>query len=98
MSGNQLESGRWLAVVCVFLLLVFAGVEATHAHADGPLSGSSSSCALCVSAHANALAVTFVPLPAPLITEAVDVPFHPQVRGLVGELSLFIRPPPPPAV
>lgn len=94
MSKDQLETGRWLAVICVLLLLVFAGLEATHAHAEGPLSGSSSSCALCVSAHANVLAVTFVPLPALLIVEAVHVPFHAQVRGLARELRLFIRPPP----
>ena len=94
---GQFETGRWLALICVLLLLVFTGLEATHAHPEGPLSRGSSSCALCVSAHANALGVAFVPLPAPLMVEAVSLPFRVEVRGLATELSLFIRPPPAPS-
>jgi len=94
MRKGQLETGRWLAVICVLLLLVFTGLEATHAHSDARLSGSSSSCALCASAHANALAVDFAPLPAPLVVEAIPAPFRVEARGLTTDLALFIRPPP----
>jgi hypothetical protein len=97
MGKGQLETDRWLAVICILLLLVFTGLEATHAHSDARLSGSSSSCALCVSAHANALVVSFVPLPAPLTVDAVPAPFRLEVRGHAAELSLFIRPPPAPS-
>src|SRR5262245_31936097 len=95
MSKSQLETGRRLALACVFLLLVFTSLEATHIHGQASsLGGASSSCALCVSAHGNAMAITFVPLPVPMIVEAVAAPLHVQLRGLARELRLFIRPPP----
>jgi hypothetical protein len=92
----QLENGRWLALVCVVLLLIFTAVEATHAHSEAAL-GSSSSCALCVSVHANALPITVHSLPSPLVVEVVPISFHTEVRGLTRELSIFIRPPPSPS-
>ncbi|HEY6936278.1 MAG TPA: hypothetical protein VI424_03950 [Terriglobales bacterium] len=96
---RQFEPGglKSLIVLCSLLLvLVFAGIEATHAHADGKISGQSGSCAVCVTVHASAPAVTFHPLPALRAVAMVAIPALEQGKSHGAELSLFIRPPPLP--
>ncbi len=85
---------RWMALGCLFLLLAFVGLEATHAHSDGQLARSSSPCAVCISVHANSPAMTAHPLPVLFAFEAVTVPFRAERKAVAAELSLFIRPPP----
>lgn len=85
---------RWMALGCLFLLLAFVGLEATHAHSDGELARSSSPCAVCISVHANSPAVTAQPLPVLFAVEAVTLPFRVEGKAIAPELTLFIRPPP----
>jgi hypothetical protein len=85
---------RWMALGCMVLVLVFAGLEATHAHLDAKLARSSGPCAVCISVHANAPAVTFHPFPTLLAVELVTIPFQAEGHGIAAELALFIRPPP----
>ncbi len=92
MSKVQLGSGKLLALMCVLLLLVFAGLEATHAHADAKLPPGS--CAICVSAHANAPALTLHPLPTLLPLATVAVPLDKEHQSTAPRLAHFIRPPP----
>jgi hypothetical protein len=85
---------RWMALGCLLLILIFAGVEATHAHSDAQLARSSSPCAVCISVHANSPALTAHPLPVLFSVEAVTVPFRAERKAIAPELTLFIRPPP----
>ena len=94
---SQLETAlwqRWIALGCLLLVLVFAGLEATHVHSDAQLAGNASPCAVCISVHANAPAVSFHPLPTLLAVEIVAVPFRTEGKGIAEEIALFIRPPP----
>jgi len=84
---------RWLAQSCVLLVLLMTGVEATHAHSVAS-ARVSSPCAICISVHANAPAATFHPLPTLCTLETVAIPFRVEGKGIVKEISLFIRPPP----
>jgi len=94
---NQLENGRlvrWISMICVLLALVMTGVEAMHAHTDASISGSSSPCAICLSAHAKAPTITVEFLPLICTVETVAVTYESQGKSPEPELSLFIRPPP----
>jgi hypothetical protein len=88
----QLDTGRRVALVCVLLLLMFAVVEATHAHADGKVQAAP--CAICVSAHANAPAITVHVLPVLQALATTAVPFQTEGKTTVLGSDLFIRPPP----
>jgi hypothetical protein len=83
---------RWIAVSCVLLALLLSGLEATHMHAGA--SSSSNPCAVCISAHANAPAVIFHPLPVVYAVDAVVIPLQTEGKSTSPELQLFIRPPP----
>lgn len=98
MTGKgQLENPRWqrwMALGCMLLILLLAGLEATHAHSDFQPARGSSQCAVCVSVHANAPAVTPQPLPVLFAVEAVAVPFRAEGHSIAAEIAIFIRPPP----
>jgi hypothetical protein len=97
IGHGQLENlrwRRWIALGCIVLVALFAGLEATHAHSDAQPARSSSPCAVCISVHANAPAVTSHPLPVLFATEAVAIPFRAEGHGIAAEIALFIRPPP----
>ena len=85
---------RWAAQSCVFLVLLMVGVEATHAHPDIAGPRASSPCAICISVHANAPAATIHALPTLSLLETLAIPFEVEGKGIVQEVSLFIRPPP----
>lgn len=84
---------RWTALTCVFLVLLVAGVEATHAHSE-VASVRSSPCAICLSVHANAPAITFHLLPTLSALETLVQPSLMEAHGIQTEISLFTRPPP----
>lgn len=95
-TKNRCEPGllfRWAAFACVFLVLFLAAVEATHAHSE-VASVRSSPCAICLSVHANAPAITFHLLPTLSALEALVQPSLLQGHGIQTEISLFTRPPP----
>lgn len=92
MSKVQVEASRYVALICVLLLLVFAGLEATHAHADAKIPASS--CAICVSAHASAPALTVHPLPTLRPVARVAVQLETDRQSTALKLTFFIRPPP----
>ena len=85
---------RGAALACILLVLLMTGVEATHAHSDVVAAKSSSPCAICISVHANAPAVTVYVLPTLSTLETVAVPFGAEGKGIDREISLVIRPPP----
>jgi hypothetical protein len=92
MRKVQLETSRYVALICVLLLLVFAGLEATHAHAGGKVQASS--CAMCVSAHASAPALAANPLPTLRPLARIAVQFETERPSTALRLTFFIRPPP----
>lgn len=95
-TRNRCQPGRllrWTAFACVFLVLLLAGVEATHAHSE-VASVRSSPCAICLSVHANAPAITLHLLPTLSALEALVQPSLMQGHGIQTEISLFTRPPP----
>jgi hypothetical protein len=94
---SQLDSRelkRLIALSCILLALVMTGLEAAHSHSDAAVSRNSSPCAICISAHANAPAVTVHFLPELYTVETVAIAFSPEGKSAAPELQLFIRPPP----
>ena len=85
---------RFIALGCIFMALAMTGLEATHAHSDAAVSTNSRPCAICISVHANAPAVTFHSLPVLYTVAVVAIPFQTEGKSTAPELSLFIRPPP----
>ena len=95
IKKDQLWGGsgmRWIALSCVLLVLLISGLEATHLHSGA--SSSSNPCVICISAHANAPAVVFHPLPVLYAVDVVAIPFQTEGKSTSPELQLFIRPPP----
>jgi hypothetical protein len=92
MGKVQTTGSRRLALVCVLLLLVFAGLEATHAHAGAQRPDSS--CAICVSAHANAPALIVHSLPTLRPVARIAAQREPERQTTALKRSFFIRPPP----
>ena len=85
---------RWIALCCILLALLISGLEATHAHTGANAARDASSCAICISAHANAPAIVFGSLPVLYAVEIVSIPWRSQGTSAAPELALFIRPPP----
>jgi hypothetical protein len=97
IGNTQLGSSRlwrWTALTCILLVILMTGVESVHAHSGVPNGRTSSSCAICISVHANAPVVVYHPLPTLAAVEMVAIPFQTEGKGTSTELSLFIRPPP----
>jgi hypothetical protein len=92
LLGNGWQ--RSMALICLFLVLAFAGLEATHAHSDAQMARSSSPCTLCISVHASSPAVVAHNVPIIFAVEAVTLPLRAEGTGIAVELTLFIRPPP----
>lgn len=93
---GQYETGslrRWVALVCIALIVLLAAVEATHAHSD-VATVRSSPCAICLTVHGNAPALTYHVLPTLSALETLTAPSLPQRRAILQTTSLFIRPPP----
>lgn len=93
---GQYETGilrRWAALACIALIVLLAGVEVTHAHSD-VASVRSSPCAICLTVHGNAPAITYHPLPTLSALETLTAPSLPEGRAVLQTTSLFIRPPP----
>ncbi|HEY6305420.1 MAG TPA: hypothetical protein VI488_03050 [Candidatus Angelobacter sp.] len=78
----------------MLLVLVFAGLEATHAHYDALRGQNSAPCAFCASVHANTPVITVHPLPALHAVEMVAIPSPTEGKSVAPQLTLFIRPPP----
>ncbi len=84
----------WMSLGCTFLVLVFAGLGATHIHTDAQTACGSSPCAICISVHANAPVASSYILPVLFSVETVAVLFQAEIQSITAELTLFIRPPP----
>jgi hypothetical protein len=94
---GQSESSRLMRLIalgCVVLALFISGLEAMHAHSDAAVSRNSPPCAICLSAHANAPAITVHVLPQMQAVEAIAVSPQFESKSAATELLLFIRPPP----
>jgi hypothetical protein len=85
---------HWVVVICLLLVLIFTGLETTHAHPAGDAARGSTPCAVCIAVHANAPALTAYFLPILFVVEAVTGSFRAQHTGTTADLWLFIRPPP----
>jgi hypothetical protein len=73
---------------------MMTGVEATHSHSDAVNPRAASHCAICISVHANAPAMTSYSLPVLAAVEVLFVAPQTQGKTTFAELELFIRPPP----
>jgi hypothetical protein len=85
---------QWVAVACVLIALLFAGLEATHVHGAARSGNASGPCAICISAHANAPIVTVTTVPVTLTVEIVAIPYEIEAKSITNLLEIFIRPPP----
>jgi len=96
-SITQVEPGsrrRWLAIICVLLVLCFSVIEATHSHPEAQLTGNGTHCALCISAHNSAAVVTFHLSGIALTVISLTAPVRISSTASAPEISLFSRPPP----
>lgn len=94
---GQSESSRLvrlIALSCVVLVLFISGLEAMHVHSNAAVSHNSPPCALCLTAHANAPAITIHVLPQIQAVEAIAIPSQVESKSAATKLLLFIRPPP----
>ena len=98
MSNNHQfgtrDMRRWIALCCILFSLLISGLEVTHAHTGANAARDASSCAICISAHANAPTIVFGSLPVLYAVEIISIPRQSQSRSAAPELALFIRPPP----
>ena len=97
MVKSQFETTRWqrlAALGCISLVLLFAGIAATHFHSDAQIACGSRSCTICVPLHSNAPALTAHSLHVFFATDSVAVPFVAEGKGFAIERAFFIRPPP----
>lgn len=97
MRQDQLHGGavkRLIALASLCLILVFAGLEAAHAHPASDVARGSTPCAICIAVHANAPALTAHALPVIFTVESMTVLFRAERKGTTQDLTLFIRPPP----
>ena len=97
MAKSQFESSRWqrlMALGCVSLIVLFAGIAATHFHPDTQVACGSRSCTICVSLHSNAPALTSHSLHVQFAIDSVATPFVAEGKGFAVERAFFIRPPP----
>jgi hypothetical protein len=85
---------RWIAAGCILLVLVFAGLEATHTHYDARRAQNSAPCAFCASVHANTPVITVHALPTLLAVEMVAIPLQTDGQSAATQFTFFIRPPP----
>ena len=83
-----------ICISCILLVVLMTGVEATHSHSDAVNPRASSHCAICISVHANAPAMTSYSLPVLAAVEVLFVAPQIQSKASFAELELFIRPPP----
>jgi hypothetical protein len=89
---------RAVAVLCLLLVCLFAGISATHQHSlndsDSFVAGHSSVCEVCATALQAAVIVAVLLLL--LHRVAAQVPRTPRQRPLVSfdQTTLFCRPPP----
>jgi hypothetical protein len=83
-----------MALGCISLVLLFAGIAATHFHPDSQIACGSRSCTICISLHSNALALTAHSLHVLFATESVAIPFVADGEDFAVERAFFIRPPP----
>jgi hypothetical protein len=91
LSGS---ARRWIALAYLYLVLIFVGLETTHAHPSGDLARGSRPCAICIAVHVNAPALTAHSLPVLFTVERLTVLFRAEHKGATQDLTLFIRPPP----
>ena len=85
---------RFVAISSIVLVLFIAGLEAVHSHSDATVARNSAPCAICISAHANAPAVTIHLLPTLHAVAAISFLPESEGKSAISELRLFIRPPP----
>jgi hypothetical protein len=85
---------RWIAVACVLIALLFAGLESTHVHGPAGSGNVGRPCVICISAHASAPTVTTTTIPVLLMVEGVAVPYAIEASSSTNLLDIFIRPPP----
>ncbi len=93
ISRLQLRKGKLaqaVSLLCVLLVLLVSGVQATHVHPDS----AKHDCSLCLVAQAGAIVTAgFHPVPV-LVPSRVEAAIEAQLRSRLVSSSLYIRPPP----
>ncbi|HEX5433680.1 MAG TPA: hypothetical protein VFY05_05545, partial [Candidatus Angelobacter sp.] len=92
-QGEAIFFKRLAGLLCIALVLWLAGLEALHAHHE-VANVRSTPCAICLSVHANAPAITLLALPTLSELEILVAPSLIESYGIQTEISLFTRPPP----
>lgn len=79
-----------VSLLCVFLVLLVSGVQATHVHPDS----AKHDCSLCLVAQAGAIITAGFDAVPVLTSLGIEAALEPQLRSRLLSSSLYIRPPP----
>jgi hypothetical protein len=79
-----------VSLLCVFLVLLVSGVQATHVHPDTVKHD----CSLCLVAQAGAIVTSSYHTTPVLLPSRIEVATETQVGSRLVSSSLYIRPPP----
>jgi hypothetical protein len=93
MTKLQARQGRLaqaVSVLCVFLVLLVSGVQATHFHPDS----AKHDCSLCVVAQAGVIVTSAFHSAPILLPSRIEATSEPQLRSHLVSSSIYIRPPP----
>jgi hypothetical protein len=88
------RSRRLIALGCLSLILLFAGLAATHFHSDAQIACGSRPCAVCITVHANAPVIAAQSLHVAFAIDSMAAPFVAEGKGFAMVRAFFIRPPP----
>lgn len=85
---------RWIAFICLFLMLAAAVSEASHAHFKSAATDSPIRCSLCVAAHSAKPAPICQPLRSVRMLAVLPTTQNPVKGSHLATSDLFVRPPP----
>jgi hypothetical protein len=90
LQSRKRKLAQAVSVLCVFLVLVVSGVQASHVHPDA----AKHDCSLCVVAQTGAVITSAFHYTPILLPSRIAVASEPQLHSHLATSSLYIRPPP----
>jgi hypothetical protein len=90
LQFRQSRLAQAVSILCVFLVLLISGVQATHVHPDS----ARHDCSLCLVAHAGAIVTADFDVTPQLLPARMESAREPRLQSRLVSSSLYIRPPP----
>jgi len=90
LQFRQFRLAQAVSILCVFLVLMISGVQATHVHPDS----AKHDCSLCMVAHAGALVTADFDVTPQWLPARMESAREPRLLSRLLSSFLYIRPPP----